>query len=92
MLFNTLPGIAFSGSSLSPILGVPQSGLIQGCGSLEVEGVDPFTAIRADCKWTYPILNQATQHLYTQAASCEISGGVVKAARNVATAVVTSGV
>jgi insertion element IS1 protein InsB len=37
-------------------------------------------------------LNQTTQHSYTQAASCEISVGVVDAACSTATAAVTSGV
>jgi stearoyl-CoA desaturase (Delta-9 desaturase) len=37
-------------------------------------------------------LNRTTRHSYTQAASCEISGGVASAACRAATAAVTSGV
>lgn len=37
-------------------------------------------------------LNQTKQHSYTQAANCEISGGVEQAACSAATAAVTSGV
>ena len=37
-------------------------------------------------------LNRTTQHSYTQAASCEVSVGVERAACSAATAAVTSGV
>jgi Plasmid pRiA4b ORF-3-like protein len=69
-------------------IGGQRAGPPEDCG-----GPQAYDDRRREAPWRVEeILNRTKQHSYTQAASCEISAGVERAACNVATAAVTSGV